>query len=137
MKTLLRILSYEKLPLYEIIVVMITFSFLWILHIGKAFERVKGSKTEITEYTMVRLNMALQCYRWANNSFPVSLDDLTCKGQDKRSSIPITTDDVVKDGWGTQYIYNNCGKYFTLKSLGADKKDGGKGDNADIFYEGP
>ena len=39
---------------------------------------------------------------------------------------------IPKDSWGTPFIYINDDETIELISLGADKKEGGSGDKADI-----
>jgi len=40
----------------------------------------------------------------------------------------------IRDGWGEDFIYLNKGKTFMILSYGADKKEGGEGDNEDILF---
>lgn len=132
-----RILSHPNIPLFEIIVIMMIFSLFWLLYTGAAF-RMHGSTTEGANiHRMIRLSMAVQTYKWINNEFPHSLGDLVCEGQDKRSSIPIATTKMLRDMWGTPYQYENMTNYYTIRSLGADKKNGGDDLNTDINLEGP
>ncbi|NDD93277.1 type II secretion system protein GspG, partial [bacterium] len=37
-----------------------------------------------------------------------------------------------KDAWDNDYLYNSDGNQFEIKSLGADKKEGGSDYEADI-----
>jgi general secretion pathway protein G len=39
-----------------------------------------------------------------------------------------------KDSWGTEYIYIIDGENFDIVSLGRDKKEGGNGDDEDIYF---
>lgn len=41
----------------------------------------------------------------------------------------------LKDPWRTDYIYTVEGSSYVLKSLGADRKEGGSGNDADISSE--
>src|ERR1035438_9777820 len=40
-----------------------------------------------------------------------------------------------KDPWGTDLVYTSDGVHYVLKSLGADRKEGGEGVNKDISSE--
>ena len=42
---------------------------------------------------------------------------------------------IPKDPWGTEYTYELEGGSYVLSSLGADKREGGKGNEADITSE--
>jgi general secretion pathway protein G len=39
-----------------------------------------------------------------------------------------------KDSWGTEYVYIADGEIFDIISLGRDKKEGGDGDDEDIYF---
>ena len=39
-----------------------------------------------------------------------------------------------KDGWGVKIVYLKTEDGFELISYGADRKEGGKGEGADVFY---
>jgi len=72
---------------------------------------------------------ALDMYKIKNSTYPSTEEGL---------SVLTKTDEYFKDGkmpkdsWGQEFIYiNNDGK-VELISLGADKKEGGKGSAADI-----
>jgi general secretion pathway protein G len=39
-----------------------------------------------------------------------------------------------KDSWGTEYIYTIDGENFDIVSLGRDRKEGGNGDDEDIYF---
>ena len=132
-----RILSKKGLPLFEIIMVLIIFSLHGMLCLGGVFRSEERSKVEINDKRMIRLNMALQTYKWVNNSFPPTLGALICEGQDKRSCILVAAPELLRDAWGTPYLHQVVGDGFTIKSMGADKREGGDGPNADITLEGP
>jgi general secretion pathway protein G len=42
---------------------------------------------------------------------------------------------VPVDPWGTEYIYESKGSNYVLKSLGADRQEGGSGKDEDISSE--
>lgn len=48
----------------------------------------------------------------------------------------LDTTDVPRDGWDNEFIYElypESGKPFVIKSLGADRQEGGEGYNADLL----
>lgn len=133
----MRVLSRKELPLFESLMGLIILSFFWVLWVGGVFHSSRRSKLALNDHRIILLKMALLTYEWANASFPPDLGVLACEGQDRRTCIPLADPTLVSDAWGTPYIYEASGREFTIKSLGADKREGGKGADADIVSEGP
>ena len=59
--------------------------------------------------------------------------DGSCKDYNATTA---TLKKVPKDPWGSDFVYiSDDGRKFVLKSLGADKKEGGEGNDKDISTE--
>jgi general secretion pathway protein G len=72
---------------------------------------------------------ALDMYKLKNSTYPSTEEGLAVL---TRSDEYFKDGKMPKDSWGNDFIYiNNDGK-VELISLGADKKEGGKGNAADI-----
>jgi hypothetical protein len=134
---LIRLLAHEGLPLFELVMVLLISSGLWVLHIGAAFQSGERTKAEMNQHRMILLKMAVQGYQWVNSSFPTTLGALVCERQGTRSCIPVANAELLQDVWGTPYVYENARTSFTIKSFGADKQEGGNGPNADVVIAGP
>jgi general secretion pathway protein G len=90
------------------------------------------------------LEDALKRYKLDNGVFPTSEQGL--QALVRRPSVGVIPQnwpeggyldkqEVPKDAWGNAYIYIAPGQHspnYDLKSLGADSREGGEGDNADI-----
>jgi len=133
----MRLLERRDFPLPEIVMAAIILSLSWQLFIGGVFRSEGGNLARINHQRMTLLNMAVQTYKWADNSFPSSLGALVCEGQDRLRCIPLALPELMSDVWGTPYGYQLNGKNYTLKSLAADRKEGGAGPDADIMFNGP
>lgn len=84
---------------------------------------------------------AINQYRLAMGEYPQSLEDLTKVPEDpdkkaKYGSTAMIQPGSLKDPWGNDYQYKYPGEIqkegFDLYSYGADGKEGGEGDDADI-----
>ncbi|MCB4756626.1 MAG: type II secretion system protein GspG [Elusimicrobia bacterium] len=132
-----RILSHKDLPFFEVLLGLIILSEIGMFIQGGFFKSPEMTRTELNLHRMIMLKMSLQAYRWANNSFPPDLGALVCEGQDTRACISVSTPDILQDPWGRRYLYRLSGNDFTIKSLGADKREGGDGPNEDVTLWGP
>jgi len=133
----MRFLSRKGLPLFEVVMVMIICSMAWVAYAGGLFSAGEMEKNKLNEHRMLLLKMCVQSYQWANNSCPPDLGALVCEGRDRTICIPVANPVLLKDPWGTPYQYRFSGRGFTLKSLGADKREGGSGPGADVTIDGP
>lgn len=133
----IRILERKEFPFFEIVMTAAIFSLAWMLYAGGVFQSDRRSLDAINHQRLVLLSMAVNTYKWTNNSFPSSLGALVCEGRDKRSCIPTTVPEFLTDVWGVPYDYQPAEKFFTIKCLGADKKEGGSGPDQDHVIRGP
>jgi general secretion pathway protein G len=133
-----RVLSRRGLPIFEVLTSLVILSMFYVCCVGGVFQG-EMSPRAANENRMIALKMAVLSYKWANNTFPSGLGELVCEGRDKRSCISVTTPDLLLDVWGAPYIYRYRpgAKEFALTSLGADKKEGGRGADADVTVSGP
>ena len=73
---------------------------------------------------------ALDLYKMDKAIYPTSgegLEALT-KSDGKKPLLK----EIPKDPWGRKYVYNSTGSSFEIISYGADKREGGQGEAADI-----
>ncbi|MCH7920804.1 MAG: type II secretion system protein GspG [Planctomycetes bacterium] len=64
---------------------------------------------------------------------PLDIENYPPEGYLDQTEVPL-------DGWGHEFIYQEypeSGKPFVIISLGADKDDGGEGENADLYSTDP
>jgi len=98
-------------------------------HAEKA--RINGTKEQIRQ-----IKMSLAAYKLDTGSYPSSLSALVERAPDYKGDWPKEAylEGFPKDGWGNDFIYTYPGskKEFDIISYGADGKEGGEGENADI-----
>ncbi len=98
--------------------------------------RMKKAQINQARIQIGELSKALDMYYTDCNSYPSTSEGLGALVTQPASCPQWGPDAYVKkmpkDPWGTEFIYESQGSTFTLISLGADKKEGGSGENADI-----
>ena len=85
-------------------------------------------------------NGALDMFKINNSVYPTTEEGLEAlvKNPDEEKYPNYSSSGYFKDGkmpkdsWGTPFVYINDDETIELISLGADKKEGGSGDKADI-----
>jgi general secretion pathway protein G len=118
------------ITLLEILIVLAIIGLVMALLVGPAVMKAFGSsKTKVARIAVRKF--AYEAYpQWStqHKGCPASLQDLT----------PFMNSDDIKDPWGNPYVMQ-CGdsapagaKGFAVVSYGADGKQGGSGDDADI-----
>jgi general secretion pathway protein G len=85
---------------------------------------------------MGQLITALNMYYTDCGKYPASLDGLSTADSNCTNWGPEPyLKKVPVDPWGTPFQYTVEGNSFVIKSLGADRKEGGDGYNKDISSE--
>ncbi len=122
--------------LVELLVVLV----ILVLLAGVVGPRVIGylgsSKAKTAKVQIEALSAALELYRIDNGSYPAKLKSLVERPAAKASWTGpyLRKKKVPLDPWGNGYNYRFPGKHsaFDVSSYGADKKQGGTGNDADI-----
>jgi len=129
------------LTLVEIVIVLVILSVLIGFLTKGLFSTGENQKARINVMKMEKLKSAISQYQLMNNTLPPSLDALVnCGGNTNgQACFPVAQPDDLNDLFGGQYRYSGegSGNSFVLKTLGADKRDGGTGANADVTITGP
>ena len=136
---------YQKergFTLVEIMVVVVILALLAGFLTKGIFGAGDKAKMKLTEMKLAKVQGLISQYQTMYNDIPRSLQDLmSCASQDSGNPCaPVTTDqEDLKDGWGTPFLYsfNDGTNSYTLRSLGADRREGGSGTNGDYSRTGP
>ena len=128
--------------LIELMVVLVILGLLAGLVGPQIFGRVDSSKVKVAETQIKMLHGALQTFRLDVGRYPTTaegLDALVRRPSEAAAfwNGPYLEDELPDDPWHTPYRYaypSGNLQGFALYSLGADSKDGGEGDDADIGY---
>jgi len=121
----------------ELLIVMVILGLLASLVAPKFFNKLSTAERGIAATQMRSFETALDTYRLDTGKYPQKLDDLRVS-DGPRWDGPYLPKDVPTDPWGNPYIYSmpgTEGKPYDLMSYGADGKEGGEEDNADIIHK--
>jgi len=125
--------------LIELLVVVLIIGLLASLVAPKLFSKLSSSKQKIAKAQIQMIATALDAFRLDVGRYPSQEEGLKVlwenPGNIKGWDGPYLPKPVKTDPWGHPYIYKvpgKNGKPYDLKSLGADGKEGGVGENKDL-----
>ena len=128
------------LTFLEIMIVLIILGLVMSVIGKKLIGAGDKAKVDLTKVSMQQVKQDIEQFRLRYNALPAGLDELTkCSQTTGTGCVPITTEDSLRDAWGSPFSYQKAGggRAYVIKSQGADSKDGGEGVNYDITLEGP
>ncbi len=122
--------------LMEIIIVLVIIGGIMAIIIPKVRDGSAKSNISQTKMKMNEITTKIDEYNTECGKLPTSLafitdDDATCKnwtGSPKMKHL-------LKDAWNNDFQYEVSGNGYNLKSLGADKKEGGSSYDKDIYSD--
>ncbi|CAH9052689.1 Type II secretion system protein G [Pseudoalteromonas holothuriae] len=120
----------------ELLIVIVILGLLASLVAPKFFDKLGDAEKGIATSQMSAFETALDTYRLDVGKYPEKLSQLR-KDEHRRWDGPYLPKDIPLDPWGNDYVYEipgTEGNPYSLKSLGADSKDGGEGNDADIIH---
>ncbi|WP_409957332.1 type II secretion system major pseudopilin GspG [Acidovorax sp.] len=127
--------------LIELLIVMVILGLLASLVGPRLFGQLDASKVKAARTQIEMVGAAMDTYRLDMSRYPSTeqgIAALSDKPADAAEAArwrgPYLKKKVDKDPWGNSYVYRSPGEKsdYELLSLGADGKEGGSGDDADI-----
>ena len=124
--------------LIELLVVIVIIGLLASLVAPKLFGKLGEAKVKTAKAQISMISTALDAFNLDVGRYPTTQEGLKVLWQNngiKNWHGKYLPKPITKDPWGHPYIYKspgNNGNPYELKSLGADGKEGGTGDNKDI-----
>lgn len=127
--------------LIELLIVMVILGLLASLVGPRLFGHVGTSKMKAVRAQIEMLGSALDAYRLDIGRYPTTEQGLAALSEKPQSENdaakwrgPYLKKKVEKDAWGNDYVYKSPGTRaeYEITSLGADGKEGGTGEDADI-----
>jgi general secretion pathway protein G len=102
----------------------------------KIADGIKKSSQNKTKMIMAEVSMKIDEYMSECGKYPSALtflvdDDAACKNWTGNPKLK----HLMQDDFKNDLVYEISGKGYVLKSLGADKKEGGKSYDKDIYSE--
>lgn len=127
----------KGMTLLEIMIVLAILATLIGILASKVTGRLKAANVKQAKIQIAEISKALDLYYTdCNSQYPSSSEGLNALVTQSSSCTQWGPDPYLKklpkDPWGTPYIYESNGGSYTIISLGADKKEGGTNENADI-----
>lgn len=126
----------QGFTLIELLIVMVILGLLASLVAPQMFSKVESSRRGTASAQMQMLATSLDAYRLDVGKYPDNLTELR-QSTNKKWDGPYLPRDIPFDPWGNPYVYRFPGNNgpFDMVSLGADGREGGEGENADIEYK--
>jgi general secretion pathway protein G len=127
--------------LIELLIVMVILGLLASLVGPRLFGQLDSSKIKAARTQIEMVGAALDTYRLDMSRYPSSEQGIAALSEKPADAAeaakwrgPYLKKRVDKDPWGSSYVYKSPGEKsdYELSSLGADGKEGGSGDDADI-----
>lgn len=136
-------LAQQGFTLIEVMVVIVILGVLAAIIVPNVMGKVDTSKIKTTKISMGAIAHELDAFKLDNGRYPTTqegLDALIHKPADAKSYPEggYLGNSSLKDGWDNDFQYvapGTKGQPFDLYSFGADGKEGGEDNNADIYFE--
>jgi len=132
--------SREAFTLLEIMIVIIILGLLAALVVPNIIGKGEDAKRKLVCVQMKSFDEALKMFKIDNGSYPETEEGLDAlvknpsadKYKNYATSAYLGNKQSPKDPWTNKYVYLNKGDGYEIVSLGADGKEGGEGEAADI-----
>lgn len=130
-------LNQKGFSLGEILIVLVIIGGIMAIVLPKIADGNAKSKVNSTRLKMSEIENKINEYNSECGKYPKSVsfiteDDGSCKNWSSNPKMK----HLLKDGWGTEFIFESTDTGYNLKSLGADKKEGGASYDKDIYSDG-
>lgn len=130
--------SVKGFTLTELLVVLVIIGLLAALVGPVLYQRINPAKQSVARAQIESFMTALDSYYLDVGKFPSQQQGLVSlrarQEGDGKWNGPYLKKDVPNDPWGNPFVYRTPGRNggYEVISYGADGKEGGEGDNADI-----
>lgn len=125
--------------LLELLVVLVVLGMLFAIMTPQVMNMLSGAKSDTVGLQIETLGTALHYYKLDAGTYPSTEQGLAVLWQKPKDATNwrgpyIRKKQHLLDPWGREYLYKYPGRKgpFDLYSLGADGKEGGSGEDADV-----
>lgn len=117
----------------ELLIVMAILGMLAVMVAPNLFNQADSARRDAALSQISSLGSALDAYRLDVGQYPDALEGLVRNTSGRTTwNGPYIRGNIPNDPWGNAYVYQSTGRNYTLMSYGADGRQGGEGDGADI-----
>jgi general secretion pathway protein G len=122
----------------ELLLVLVIIGLLAALVGPTIYQRIRPAKQSAAKAQIENFASALDSYYVDMGAYPSTQDGITALRTKPDGALawngPYLKKEIPKDPWGTAYIYRAPGRNggYEIISYGADGREGGEGENADI-----
>lgn len=135
--------AQQGFTLIEVMVVVVILGILAALIVPNVMGRGEKAKVDTTKITLANVASALDQYKLDNQKYPTTqqgLDALINQPAGAKSWMAggYLKGGMPKDSWDNDLQYvspGSSGRPYDLYSFGADGKEGGDGNDADLYFE--
>jgi general secretion pathway protein G len=127
--------NQKGMTLLEIMIVMVIVGGLAAVLLPTVFSRLEKSKVNQSKLAMGQIATSLTLYYTDCGKYPASLEALAQADDCSNWGPEPYMKKLPKDGWSKDFVYESSGGSYSMKSFGADGKEGGDGKNKDITAE--
>ncbi|MFZ3231042.1 MAG: type II secretion system protein GspG [Pseudobdellovibrio sp.] len=99
---------------------------------GNARSKVNTTKLRMSEIENKINEFNSECGKYPKAITFITEDDPSCKSWSGNPKMK----HLIKDGWNNDFIFEGTDSGYNLKTLGADKKEGGTSFDKDFYSEG-
>jgi len=126
----------------ELMAMLIIIGLLATLVVTKVASKIDQARVTTTKANLKVLHSAVNQFKMDTGRFPEEDEGLIALVEQPSDVVNyepggyLETTEIPKDGWGEDFIYERypeSGKQFVIKSLGADKQEGGEDYDADLY----
>lgn len=125
--------------LLELLVALAILSLIIAIAAPRLIGYFEASKAKTAKIQIANLSTAMDLYYLSNGSYPTEQQGLKALVEKPQDAVAwdgpyLNKADGIVDPWGQPYIYKQPGTHgkFDISSLGADGKEGGTGEDADL-----
>jgi general secretion pathway protein G len=126
----------------ELMAMLIIIGLLATLVVTKVATKIDQARVTTTKANLKVIHSAVTQFRMDTGRLPTEEEGLMALIEQPSDVVRyepggyLETTEIPKDGWGNEFIYElspETGKSFVIKSLGADGKEGGEDNDADLY----
>ena len=121
--------------LVELLLVLVILALIAGLVLPGIIGKAESAKAKASSSQISRISMSVESFYLDTGNTPSSLEELINEPSGVTGwNGPYIKNSLLKDPWGQPYMYKVPGDHgdFDIESYGADRQQGGEGNNADI-----